>query len=226
MKLLMLVFLVISSQIVFGQDENDPTPSALFKAVPQNFIDNTLKIGTEIFNKSRSKSISIFAYGRFDGNTSNEPIYYGDKLYNGFGGEAQYRKYLSPLKQYTTRRNKNYLQGIYVGGYVQGASYLDKGDRIYTNYDFINRQQTSAIVTVHESIKNWGTGFTIGLQRTLWSVLFIDVYIGGGIQWSDVTRTITPGNVVNNSNGYYGWFFAPGYQGIMPKFGVQLGIPL
>ena len=113
-----------------------------------------------------------------------------------------------------------------MGGYIQGASYSNEGDFILNNYDFNTGQRTSTLINIHESIGNWGTGFVIGVHRTLWNVLFIDAYIGGGIQWSDVIRSVTPPNVLNYSYGSYYDIGSPGYQGIMPKFGIQLGIPL
>lgn len=222
----LLAILLISPSLTFSQNEISPAPAALFKVVPQNFIDNTLKIGTEIFNKSRSKSVNIYLYGRWDGESGDQAFYYGETHYKGVGAEVQYRKYISPLKQYTTRRNKNYLQGIYVGGYAQAASYSNEGDFILNNYDFNTGQRTSTLINIHESIGNWGTGFVIGVHRTLWNVLFIDAYLGGGIQWSDVIRSVIPPNILNYSYGSYYGIGSPGYQGIMPKFGIQLGIPL
>jgi len=78
---------------------------------------------------------------------------------------------------------------------------------------------------VEESIGNWGTGFTIGFHRTLWNVLYIDAYLGGGIQWSDVIQMSTPNFNFDNYSSYSG-ITDPAYQGIMPKFGLQLGIAL
>jgi hypothetical protein len=78
---------------------------------------------------------------------------------------------------------------------------------------------------VQESIGNWGAGFIIGMQRTLWNVLYIDMYIGSGLQWADVIRRETP-----PSSGYqhypYRDITTPGYQGILPKFGIQIGVPM
>ncbi len=225
MRVLLLPLLLLLSVHAICQDQPTlPLPRALFKVAPQNFAVNSLKIGTEIFNKSRTKSYSLFVYGRFDGNNSTQPYYYGDDFYKGLGGEFQYRKYISPLQNYTTRKGKPFLQGIYVSGYLQAASYKNEGDFIYYSYDPATGQQVNAVV-VNESISNWGTGFTIGFHRTLWSVLYIDAYIGGGIQWSDVIRMSTTNFNFDNYSSYSG-ITDPAYQGIMPKFGLQLGIAL
>lgn len=225
MKIAVISIFLLASVVASGQDETSlSTLRALFKVAPQNFAINTLKIGAEIFNKNRSKSYSLYLSGRFDSNNNSEPYYYGDDFYKGLGGEFQYRKYISPMKNYVTKRNKNYLQGIYVSGYIQAASYKNEGEFIYYSYDPNTGQQNNYMVVVEESIGNWGTGFTIGIHRTLWSVLFIDAYIGGGIQWSDTIHITNPALPMS----YYSYtgITSPDYQGIMPKFGVQLGVAL
>lgn len=225
MRIIASWVLLLGSISAFSQDEQTlTTPRALFKVVPQSFAINTLKIGAEFFNKNRSKSYSLYLYGRFDSNNSNQTYYYGDEFYKGLGGEFQYRKYIGPMKSYVTKRNKNYLQGIYVSGYVQAASYKNEGEFIYYNYDPNTGQQNNYRIVVEESIGNWGTGFTIGVHRTLWSILFIDAYIGGGIQWSDTIHMSTP--ALPNSYYSYSGITSPNYQGIMPKFGIQLGVVL
>lgn len=221
MKKSLLLMLALYSTILYGQDKAVESPSALFKVTPQNFIVSTLKIGTEVFNKSRSKSLQLLLYGRF--NTYSRAFCCDYDHYKGVGGELMYRKYISPLKSITTKRNRSYLQGIYVGGYVQGAAYSNKGDYSVTRRDPNTNIYTTTIVNVNESTSNWGTGFTIGVHRAIWSVLFIDAYIGGGIQWSDINRVTTPNDVPLNS--YYGTILSPGYQGVMPKFGIQIGVP-
>jgi len=227
MKILLSISLLLHSLVAVCQTEEPlTTPRALFKVAPQNFIENTLKVGVEVFNKKRSKSISLYLYGRLESNSEIQPYYYGDKYYKGLGSELQYRKYISPIKSYTTRKGKNYLQGIYVSGYLQGASFVNDGEFIYYSFDQNTGQQTKTFITINESVGNIGTGFTLGVHRTLWNVLFIDAYIGGGVQWSDIVRSPTPpSTLLNNYYGYYS-ITDPGYQGIMPKFGLQLGISL
>jgi hypothetical protein len=226
MRVLLLPLLLLLSVHAICQDQTTlPLPRALFKVAPQSFIANTLKVGFEFFNKERSKSFSVYLYGRLEGNNEVQPYYIGNKYYKGLGSELQYRKYISPVKSYTTRKGKSYLQGIYAGGYLQGASYINEAEFIYKNFDPNTGQQTKTLITVTESVGNVGTGFTIGVQRTLWNVLFIDAYIGGGLQWSFIDRTNTPVMVLNDYYGYYS-LTDPGYQGIMPKIGLQLGIAL
>jgi hypothetical protein len=222
MKFRISLLLILTSFAAYSQSESNP-PKALFKVSPAHFAINTLKLGAEIFNKTQTKSIVFYGYGRLE-NSQDLSSYY-DEQYNGLGCELQYRKYISPLKSYTTRRNRNYLQGIYAAGYLQGGSFVRKGDFVQYTYTG-SYPPSSTTYYLHESAKNLGTGFIIGVQRTLWSVLFIDAYLGGGIQWSDVSKNIVtaPGTTIDYYN--YNDITSPGYQGIMPKFGLQIGIAL
>jgi len=225
MKTPLFALLFLACIPVFSQDDEILTaPRALFKVSPQNFAINTLKVGAEFFNKTRTKSYSAFLYGRFDSNNDTQTYYFGDDFYKGLGGEFQYRKYLNGFKSYQTKRGKDFLQGIYVAGYLTGGTYSNKGEFIQYSYNNNTGQQNSYMVSVDDQVVNWGTGFTIGVHRTLWRVLFIDAYIGGGIQWSDFNRKFNPSLPMSYSS--YSGITSPGYQGIMPKFGVSLGVAL
>lgn len=210
---------------VSAQETPIEIPRVLFKVAPQNFINNTLKIGAEIFSKDKKRSYAIFGYGRFT-STNNDPYYY-EYYPPGFGGEFQFRKYLSPLTVYLTKRNKEYLQGIYVSGYLQGGSYSANYIDYRYYFDPNNPNQQSQNYTVEESIVNYGGGFTIGFHRTLWKVLFIDAYLGGGLQGANVDKTIspTPPQSPYGFSDYYD-ITDPRYSGVMPKFGLQIGVML
>jgi hypothetical protein len=222
MKSLAGSFLLLFPSVVFGQAGTE-VPKVLFKAAPQNFSVNTFKAGVEVFNKKKVKSITLFVYARLDRNPDTGPYYYYDEYYRGLGGEAIYKKYISAIQDYTTRKNRTFQQGIYWGGYVQGAAYSNSGNYYYHQYR--NNQITTTIVDVYESIGNWGTGFVIGIQRVVWNVLYFDLFVGGGMQWSDVIRRETP--PVSNSQYYaYRDITSPSYQGIMPKFGLHIGLPI
>jgi hypothetical protein len=76
----------------------------------------------------------------------------------------------------------------------------------------------------HESVGNWGFGFTLGYQRTLWEVVFLEAFVGGGIQFSD---RISSGQLPPDGLIYqYDGITDPGYKGILPKIGLMIGIGL
>lgn len=223
-KIILFGILLLISRFGFGQQPVEiETPQLLFKVSPQQFTINTLKIGAEVFNSNQTKSISFFLHGRFDKNDSYSS-YYDNNQSQGFGGEIQFRKYINPFENQTTKRGRAFLQGIYVGLYLQGGSYQQDSETTNYNYDPNTGQATTTIIRVQESIVNVGSGFTIGVHRTLWKALFIDAYVGGGVQFANLDRTITP----TNPNIYYNYVSItdPEYQGILPKFGVMIGVEL
>lgn len=223
MKTILIGILFFTCRSVMGQQQEEiALPKFLFKVSPQQFAINTLKIGAEIFNANQTKSVNFFLYGRFDNNNNNGyGSYYGsDNQSKGFGGEVQFRKYINPFKNYTTKRGRTFLQGIYVSAYVQSSSY--KQDYQYQSYNY-NTGGSPTLIQVKESTLNIGSGFTIGVHRTLWKALFIDAYIGGGMQFANYDRSITP----PDPNEYfynYSSITDPEYEGILPKFGLMIGV--
>lgn len=223
MKTLLIGALTFSFLSAFAQTE--PTAAAsrtLFKVSPQNFTQNTLKLGFERFNKKFSNSYLLYLTGMVD-NDAHEDMYADNYGYDGFGAEFQFRRYVSPLTQYTTKRGRNYYQGIYLSGYVQAGHY--SGDRMYETYTpnpdggyFYTDFQ------VNEDIGNYGMGFTIGVQRTLWNIIFFDLFIGGGVQLSDIIRSGKLPDAMYFAD--YRTITDPGYQGIMPKIGLHIGLGL
>jgi hypothetical protein len=227
MKTPLFILLCIASVPAICQDDIALTPPrALFKSSPQSFMIKTLRVGVEIFNESRTKSYSLYVSGRLDGNNGSPVFYYDDDFYQGLGAEFQYRKYLNGFTARKTRRDREYVQGVYVGGYLIGGSYSNKGEFVTSERDFNTGQVTVTSYYLDDSILNIGTGFTIGFHRTFWKVLFFDIYVGGGVQLSQIDRNynlITPNLYYNSS---YQGIASPGYQGIMPRFGIALGIEL
>lgn len=75
MKAPLFILLCIVSVPAISQDDSALTPPrALFKTMPQSFMVRTLKVGVEVFNKSRTKSYSLFATGRLSSN-NGAPVF-------------------------------------------------------------------------------------------------------------------------------------------------------
>jgi len=220
----LLSFVLIACCFSSLAQSNEPRASrSIFKLSPQHFAKNTLKIGFERFNKKMSTSYVVFVSAVADDHSEDAHMYGGNDGYSGLAGEFQFRKYISPMTSYATKRGKNYFQGIYFAGYVQGGSY--SGDKFYSAswVDQAGNPQYTAI-QVEESIGNYGTGFTIGVQRTLWNILNIDLFVGGGLQLSDTIRFGSiPEEITRDGDET---FDDPAYQGILPKIGLHIGVSL
>ena len=206
--------------LTFAQ-EIVPISRTVFKLSPQHFTHNALKAGLERFNNNHTSSFAIFITGRLDNNEDN---YFDREGYNGLAGEFQLRKYISPMKQHTSKKNNVYNQGVYGAAYVQGGSYSGKFAEQYMTFDPVTGGYVQTTqYDYKENIGNWGLGFTIGYQKTLWQVVFLEAFIGGGIQFADRTTSGT-----NPGGSYYGYdgITDPGYKGILPKIGIMIGIGL
>ncbi|TXH28238.1 MAG: hypothetical protein E6Q96_05390 [Cyclobacteriaceae bacterium] len=227
MKPPLFILLCIVAVPAFSQDDAALTPPrALFKTVPQNFLINTFRVGVEVFNKSHTKSYSLYLSGRLDGDTGAPAFFYEDDFYRGVGGEFQYRKYMSGFSSRKTRRDREFLQGVYIAGYLTGGTFSNKGEFTTHYRDFDTGQVTTTMYYVDDKILTVGTGFTIGYHRTFWRVLFFDAYVGGGAQFSEVDRKYDPTTSSDYYFSSYNGIASPGYQGIMPKFGITLGVAL
>lgn len=186
--------------------EDFSRPRGIIKISPLKFFISTFEIGVEAFNADFNRSFNI-DLGFRSGNIEYE---------DGRGGslEIGYRKYVTPMKL-RERKTRRFYQGIYYSpsfhvGYFEGTdeyAYDPMGGVIYSN---------------QEKITSFAPSFTLGLQKTLWEIIYLDVYIGGGIRFARINRTGT-----NNYNEYYNdGLFQPGYEGIFPKIGLKIGVGL
>jgi hypothetical protein len=219
--ILVLTALACPAGIALAQapEEHETISRSIVKLSPQHFTENSLKAGLERFNMNHSLSVAVFITGRME---KNEDSYVGEG-YDGLAGELQVRKYISPMKTVTSKKNRTFNQGIYGAVYLQGGTYSGDFRGEYSYYDANGAWVTGVSYDYEDHVGNWGGGFTIGYQRTLWQVIFVEAFIGGGLQFSD--RIIT-GKKPDESYFYYDSILDPYYRGILPKFGVNIGIGL
>ncbi len=223
MKTLIVCSLLLSPLVGQSQDGSFELKRNILKVAPQQFRVKSLKLGVEHLNSNRDRSYSLYVTLRKEKNNQGEY----PTGYDGLGGEFQYRAYLKPLKEYSNHNNKKYDQGIYLAGFIQGNGF--SGDQFYpdSQYDQVTNTYSTTVYHTHQRISNWATGVMIGLQHTFWKLLSVDVYAGGGVQWSDISQS-------GSLPPYYGFYYInpgydysePGFQGILPKVGLQIGIGL
>jgi hypothetical protein len=220
-KSMLLISALLGAGLSFGLAQDTLKISrTIAKLSPQHFIDNSLKAGIERFNKTHSGSIAFFITGRIENEENNFDI----DGHSGIAGELQFRKYISPMKTRLSKRNNLVNQGIYGAAYLQGGSYSGDFEGENFDYDPNTRQYTNRVEYAYkEKVINYGFGFTIGFQKSLWQVIFLDAYIGGGIQFADNTVT---GTRPDYDFQRYSGIGDPTYKGILPKIGFQIGIGL
>ncbi len=216
MKRITLLVLLLCCQQAFAQTAEISIPRTVFKVAPQNFAINSLKMSVERFNQSYTKSLSV----SLNGQIYNEER--SDEGFNVLGVELQGRTYLNPMATALNKVGRPVTQGLYLASYMQGARFSGQSS-LMTFSDparGINEYQTT-----EANGGNWGAGVTIGWQRVIWSRLFIDVFVGGGAQWSDIIFTTFGSSSISIlRKSFQGDFTDVYYQGIMPKMGIHFGL--
>ena len=216
------VLLLLVTQWVFGQSEPTEKPNRfMFKLSPQHLLRNSLKFGGEFFSESKRSSLVIFLQA-VSNNSERDP--YPIFPYSGGGLELNYRKYIAPIQSITSRKGRQYTQGIYFSFFLQGGIYKGDYDYIETDYDFQTQIRTEEHVVYQESAKNVGTGFNLGLQQVFWNILTADVYLGAGYQLG--SNSITGTKPANSFADYSSSTNSAGYTGVIPKGGILIGIYL
>lgn len=211
MRPLVIIICVGFSIVSYAQESSPPDftfPKTLIKLSPLQLFTNTLELGIESFNPSFSKSFQ----GSLGFRSGSNDFRKG----KGASIEVAYRKYVSPMK-YQNRRQRESYQGVYYSIYLNGTYF--KGTE--NDYYYYDPNTGAPYQTNYTEITNAvSPGFTIGMQKTLWKVLVLDVFVGGGIRFADVSRTDTV--------PYYSSYtvFEPGYEGIYPKIGAKIGVGL
>lgn len=215
--MLVLAGVCLSSGFTLAQQSANLSRT-VFKLSPQHFTENSLKGGVERFNRRHSASVSIFVTGRME---KNESVYNGDG-YDGLAGELQVRKYISPMKEITLKNGNVYHRGIYGGLYVQGGSYSGDFNRQFSYYDpSLGATVTEVAYDYEDHVGNWGGGILIGYQQTLWEAIFVEAFVGGGLQFSD---RITTGKLPATPDYSHVGIADPYFRGVLPKIGLNIGI--
>jgi hypothetical protein len=177
-------------------------PRGLIKISPLQFFSQTLELSVETLNVDYTRAFQVSA-----GFRSGQGDYIDG---HGANFSLAYRKYVRPLSTPTTR-NPDAVQGIYYNIFLKGEYF--KGEEEYWGQSQFERTK--------EVVRSLSPGFTIGLQRTIFDVLFMEVFIGGGIKFVDVEYSgIAPSDQINYD------LFHPAYEGIYPSIGMKIGVGL
>jgi len=190
--------------LIFNYSYSQSQVNSLIKNSPFHFFDGTFNLSYE---KALMNQKSINLSGGFHliengWNNNNQQI--------GWTGEIQVRRYLSnnpELKQ---------LEGFYVSPYLKGGYFrFDNDDGYYyATYDENNNYIEDLWYPYDSSyeIKNYQLGLIMGYQFIFSDAISLEFFLGGGIQYADVNRSL-----YNNTP------FDKSYTGVVPKVGFNFG---
>lgn len=139
--------------------------------------------------------------------------------YDGVAGELQFRKYLGPMRPPRIEGNVH-SPGVYLAGYVQSGFCSGRFRKEYDYIDYYGMPARAVSYDFREDIASWGFGFTMGYQRTLWHVLFLEAFIDGAIRFSDTDQSGQGSRHLRKRP----MIRDPIYKGILPRLGLNIGI--
>lgn len=202
-----------------------PPDKYVISIYPVKLFEGTLQLSIErVLNRGNSIELSAMAtYATKDGIANyylsnqrleyfnaalNDYIPYESENISGFGGSLAWRNYLLPRSkpEYAAPR------GLYVAPIVMCRRLTLSGfDQVYNE-----EEEQTEIIEVTQKLNVLSAGFYAGWQFVLWKALTADVYIGGVLRLSkyDGDAKVTKYSQLQNID----------FSGVMPTFGVKIGI--
>ncbi len=179
--------------------EYEPVKNML-RLSPFHFADGTFHLTYERF-LGETSSIAI------SGGVTSRQRWYQEEPDFGFQEELQFRYYLLPPSNIGSNgKNFFFFKGLYAGPYVTHRF----RQQSVQEWDWVTQQN----VNVFENVNEFSGGVLLGVQMAFGNVLFVDVFTGGGIKRSTGA----------SANQQFRTVFSPGFNGVLPKAGLQLGI--
>jgi hypothetical protein len=213
MKKLLLIIGFFMPLMMSAQDESVAhfSKKNALKISPIEFGNAEFQLSYERYFGDRSSSIQFTPSFILEEN--------GDESREGWQAMLQYRFYLTHLK---SSEGKSFW-GLYNIGFYTGVYglYFNQNEELLRYY-YDNTTGMSFNEIYARKITAGEGGALIGMQVDITPRIVIDFYVGGGIRYTEIDDEFVP---PNNEN-YYNYFdvFDPGYKGVKPKLGLQLGI--
>jgi hypothetical protein len=185
--------------------ENEGPVKNIIKLSPFHFAEGTFLMSYERM-LGEQKSSLMLNLGLHSSNSRNFSTGQATPEF-GFQEELQYRVYVVPPQDYSrSGRGFWYFKGFYAGPYVSHRT-LQRSVQVW---DWILQQN----VDEKENLNEAAGGVILGAQIAMGNKFFIDFYTGGGVKRSfgQIRQT-----------GFIG-VTQPGYNGVYPKIGFQIGI--
>ena len=181
------------------------------KLSPFNLGQSELQASYEHYFNDRKMSISI-SPSIFLKETQDVSL-------SGLQVMMQYRFYLTHFNKDERNTFLNvYNYGFYTGFY---GLYFDYSEDYQQGY-WSNSGQEYIFSEFTRSSESIEGGALIGVQIDITKRILIDFYMGGGVRFSDSLDTYF--DIVEEQYNVSESVFDPGYTGVKPKVGFQLGI--
>jgi hypothetical protein len=202
-----------------------PPDKYVISIYPVRLFEGTLQLSVErVLNRGNAIELSAMAtYASKEGianyylsnqslqyfsAAANEYISYESENISGLGASFAWRNYLLPRSkaEYSAPR------GIYVAPVVMYRRLALSG----FDQEYNVEEEKMELIEVTQKLNVFSGGFNIGWQFVLWKAMTADVYVGGMLRLSkyEGDEKFTKYSQVQNID----------FSGVMPNFGVKIGI--
>lgn len=209
MKIILVILVLLTSTIVFAQDEKPFQREKILSIVPQYVFQNGFRVDYEFTLQNNRKSWLQFSPELFistDGNNMTNANY---KSMRGIGLEIHHKYFMKePSERY----------GYYFayGGGLQffGIKNDQSVQYTYSEYDtnYISYRTKEVNTTINRVLLN----FVVGKQITWHKPFIVDYYLGVGFRYS-IDKNLELMEMYNQS------WFDNGYSGSLLVAGLKLG---
>ncbi len=192
------------------EKESIPLVTNILKISTVAFLDETFELGYERFNKRHTGSWNVnFGIQGSNSNSRNQKF--------GFKYDLQYRAYPMGLGERYSKIGNLYRRGIYGGVFLRGEII----DKTYEFYHFDVSQNFGTDRTNEQEITAFNPGVLIGIQRTFFDIIYIDVFLGGGMRFVSI-RNSDP--LYDENQSIFRDIYDDDYEGVVPRFGLSIGL--
>jgi len=209
-KSIFYLFLFLLIGEVSAQDAQSFSYRNAIKISPFEFGNSEFQLTYEKYSAMRRHSILIMPTVILKDN--------GVESKKGVEGMIQYRFFLTHLKK---GKNKTWGMsniGFYTGTYLRGLIYSEVYQSGY--YDKTTNEYLTK--NFEKDIRAAEGGVLLGIQFDITTRIILDMYVGGGVRYSDVEDSyddFANEEIYRPTPGV----FDKEYTGVKPKVGLQIG---
>lgn len=209
MKIILIILVLLTSTIVFAQDEKPFQREKILSIVPQYVFQNGFRVDYEFTLQNNRRSWLQFSPELFistDGNNMTNANY---KSMRGVGLEVHHKYFM---------KEPNERYGFYFayGGGLQVFGIKNDQNVQYTYSEYDTNYTSYRTEEVNTTINRVLLNFVVGKQITWHKPFIIDYYLGVGFRYS-MDKNLELMEMYNQS------WFDNGYSGSLLVAGLKLG---
>ena len=209
MKIIIFIFVLLTSTFVFAQDEKPFQREKILSIVPQYVFQDGFRVDYEFTLRDNRKSWLQFSPELFistNGNNMSDAVYHSMR---GIGLEVHHKYFM---------KEPNERYGLYLayGGGLQFFGIKNDQNVQYTYSEYDTNYTSYRMEEVNTTINRVLLNFIFGKQVTRYKPFIVDYYFGIGFRYS-MDKDLELIETYNQT------WFDNGYSGSLLVYGLKLG---